>query len=372
MQFLFMPLIGALSDAYGRRKIMLLSLLGLSADYLLMGLAPTIAFLYAGRLIAGALGATFSTANAYIADISPPETRAQNFGLVGAAFGIGFILGPAIGGILAEPKFLGSFASPQLPFFVAAGLGMLNVIYGFFFLPETLKPEDRRPVKASRANPYGALKSLARVKGVHGMLFVYFLMSLAHTAYPTTYTISMQEKLGWSPGDVGISLGVFGLASFIVQGGLIRVIIPKIGQYWAAIIGIACASLGYMAFGYAKVGWMVYAAGPLAALAGLYGPSITNMMSSRISKSEQGELQGAIGAAQALSLMVGPLAMAGAFHLFTKDDGPAYIPGASFYLAALLAALGLLAFFMLTNKADRTRTEKKEEVSPLPEEALSK
>lgn len=354
MQFIFMPIIGALSDRFGRRPIMLISLFGLSLDYFLMGFAPTIAFLYLGRLIAGALGATFSTANAYIADITPPETRAQNFGLVGASFGIGFMLGPAIGGVLGDTNgILGEYAGPRLPFIAAGVIGMINVIYGWIFLPETLKPENRRPFKWSRANPFGAVKSLGRIRGVKGLIFVLFILAVAHTAYPSAYTFSTMAGLGWDEGDVGVSLFAFGLASIIVQGGLIRVIIPRTGLFWAGVIGMVSASIAYTGIASANAGWMVYAMGPFAAFAGLYNPALSNMMSSRVSASEQGELQGAIGAAQGFALMIGPLAMTMSFKHFAAEDATPYLPGAPFFLAGGLAALALLSYILVTNKEDR-------------------
>ncbi len=371
-QFICMPIVGGLSDRYGRRPIMLLSLLGLGLDYFIMGFAPTVWFLFLGRIIAGAFGATFSTANAYIADISPPETRAQNFGLVGAAFGVGFMLGPVIGGLI------GNEFGPRAPFIAAGVISLLNVIYGFIFLPETLAKDKRRPFDWKRSNPWGSLKSLGRIKGVKGLIFILFLLAMAHTVYPTTYAFSTQEGLGWTAGDVGLSLGAFGVASMIVQGGLIRIIIPKIGLFWAGVIGMISAIIAYTMMGSADKGWIIYAAGPFAALAGLYGPSLTNMMSSRISESEQGELQGAIGAAQGLALMIGPFLMAGMFwyfgdrglktesglngfpgnivdiggHLLSAAPIP-YIPGAPFLMAAMLALISFVIFVSITTKADR-------------------
>ena len=371
-QFICMPIVGGLSDRFGRRPIMLLSLFGLGLDYFIMGLAPTVWFLFLGRIIAGAFGATFSTANAYIADISPPETRAQNFGLVGAAFGVGFMLGPVIGGLIGD-----SFG-PRAPFIAAGVISLLNVIYGFIFLPETLPQDKRRAFSWRRSNPWGSIKSLGRIKGVKGLIFILFLLAMAHTVYPTTYTFSTQEGLGWTSGDVGISLGAFGVASMIVQGGLIRIIIPKIGLFWAGVIGMVSAIIAYTMMGSADKGWIIYAAGPFAALAGLYGPSLTNMMSSRISESEQGELQGAIGAAQGLALMIGPFLMAGMFwyfgdrdlktasgldsfpkniidigqHILASSPIP-YIPGAPFLMAAALALISFLIFISVTTKADR-------------------
>ncbi len=355
-QFICMPIIGGLSDRYGRRPIMLLSLFGLGIDYLIMGFAPMIAILYFGRIVAGALGATFTTANAYIADVSPPETRAQNFGLVGAAFGVGFMLGPAIGGVLGdETKFLGELASPRLPFIAAGILSMLNVVFGFLVLPETLAKENRRPFSLKRSNPVGAVAALGRVSGARGLIFVLFVLATAHTVYPTTYTLSTQVKLGWTSGDVGLSLLAFGIASFIVQGGLIRIIIPKTGLFWAALIGMVSTIIAYAGMGFATKGWMIYAMGPFAAFAGLYNPALNNMMSSRISKSEQGELQGAIGAAQGMAMMVGPLLMSAAFVTFAAKDFQFYQPGAPFILASMLSIFALLIYFKVTNQGDRTR-----------------
>lgn len=369
-QFICMPIVGGLSDRFGRRPIMLLSLLGLGIDYFIMGFAPTIAFLFLGRIIAGAFGATFSTANAYVADISPPETRAQNFGLIGAAFGVGFMLGPVVGGLLGE---YGS----RVPFIAAGIISLINVVYGYIFLPETLAPEKRRPFSWKRSNPFGSLVSLGRITGVKSLIFVLFLLATAHTVYPTTYAFSTIEGLGWSTGDVGLSLGAFGVASIIVQGGLIRIIIPKVGLFWAGTIGMVSAIIAYTMMGSADKGWIIYAAGPFAALAGLYGPALTNMMSSRISESEQGELQGAIGAAQGLALMIGPFLMAGMFNRYgdtALKDGlglakfptnisriaadvfggiTPYVPGAPFIMAASLALIAFMTYGMVTTKADR-------------------
>ena len=356
MQFICMPIVGALSDRYGRRPIMLISLFGLGLDYLLMGFAPFVFLLFIARAISGALGATFSTANAYIADVSPPETRAQNFALVGAAFGIGFMIGPAIGGILGDPeKFLGELAGPRVPFFAAGILSMLNVIFGFFVLPETLKPENRREFKWSRANPIGALRSLRNVRNAKGLIFVLFLLAAAHTVYPTTFTVSTQVKLGWSSGDVGIALFAFGVASFVVQAGLIRLVLPRTGLFWGGVIGMIAAVVAYAGMGLANAGWVIYAMGPFAALAGFYGPALNNMMSSRVAQNEQGELQGAIGAAQGLALISGPLVMGPAFEIFAKEGTSYYQPGAPFIAASLMSVIAIISFFMVTKGVDRTR-----------------
>ena len=326
---------------------MLFSIGALAIDYFLMAIAPTVAILYLGRAISGVFGATFSTANAYIADVSPPEMRAQNFGLVGAVFGTGFILGPVLGG------WLGEFG-PRVPFFAAGAICALNFVYGVLVLPETHKSEKRRTFNIRRSNAAGTLKSLNRISGVRGLLFVFFLLALAHTVYPSTYTLSTQEALGWAPKDVGNSLGAFGLGSLFVQGYLIRIIVPKIGLFWSGLIGISGALLGYVILGNANQGWIVYAAGPFAALAGLYSPSLTNMMSIRVDDTEQGELQGAIGAAQGLAMMIGPLIFPWVFYIFADPQtAPIYKPGAPFLVAALLAFIAFVAMMVVTTKEDR-------------------
>lgn len=370
LQFICMPIVGGLSDRFGRRPIMLLSLAGLALDYILIALAPTILWLYIGRALSGMFGATFSTANAYVADVSPPETRAQNFGLIGASFGVGFLLGPVIGGILGE-------YGTRVPFFAAGAISLVNVVYGLFFLPETLATDKRRAFSFKRSNPIGSVLSLSRIKGVRGLIFVMFVLATAHTVYPTTYAFSTMEGLGWTSGDVGFSLGAFAVAQMFVQGLLIRWIIPKLGLYWAGFMGIMSAVAAYTMMGSADAGWVIYAAGPLAAMAGLYGPALTNMMSSRVSESEQGELQGAIGAAQGLALMTGPLMMTAAFSRFGDTvnaathrmqafpdnlfgivrtflgEYTAYVPGAPFLLAAALVLGALFTYMAVTTKADR-------------------
>ncbi len=356
-QFVFMPVIGALSDRYGRRPIMLLSLLGLGLDYFIMGFAPTIGFLFLGRILAGAFGATFSTANAYIADITPPDKRAQNFGLVGAVFGVGFMLGPVIGGYLGE-------YNPRLPFIAAGIFSLLNVAYGYIFLPETLTEDNRRPFEWRRANAFGVFMQLRKLKGALGLLSVMLLLAIAHTAYPTVYTFTMNEALGWSARDVGISLGFFGIASIIVQGGLIRIIIPKIGLFWAALIGIISYILAFIGFGLAEAGWVIYAMGIFSAFAGLYQPSLNNMMSSRLDADEQGELQGAVGAVQGLAMMLGPLPMTYLFQKFTQSDNSAalYLPGAPFIFGAGLSVIALILFVSIACKtAMRSNVEMNED-----------
>lgn len=337
MQFIFMPIIGGLSDAYGRRKIMLLSLFCLGIDYLLMGWAPTLGILYIGRLISGAAGATYSTANAFIADISPPEKRAQNFGMIGAAFGVGFILGPVIGGLLGE-------FGARIPFYAAAFISLLNVIYGYFFLPETLASSNRRAFSWKRANPLGTLKSVLALPQLGGFLFVLFLFSFASFAYPSVFSFFTKEAFQWSPGEVGLSLAVFGVASAFVQGYLIRVAIPKLGMVQCAILGSLMNAAAFIGLSLASNGLIAYLWLMPAALGGLASPAIQNLMSIRVAENAQGELQGAIGSLSGIAMLISPLIMTRLFYTYGAADGKIYFPGAPFMLSGILVALGLLVF----------------------------
>ncbi|PHR91409.1 MAG: tetracycline resistance MFS efflux pump [Robiginitomaculum sp.] len=337
MQFVFMPIIGGLSDAHGRRKIMLLSLFALGLDYLLMGWAPTIGILYIGRIISGATGAIYSTANAYIADISPPEKRAQNFGMIGAAFGIGFVLGPVIGGLLGE-------LGPRVPFYAAAGFSLLNVAYGYFFLPETLKIDKRRPFSWRRANPFGTLKSVLALPQLGGFLIVMFLFSFAHFAYPSCFAFFTKQAYQWSPRDVGMSLAFFGVASAFVQGYLIRIAIPKLGLVQCAIIGTLMNVAAFVGLSMAASGAILYLWLVPAALGGLAGPAIQNLMSVRVAEDAQGELQGAIGSISSIAMLASPLLMTRLFHKYADTEADIYFPGAPFLFAGILVAIALLVF----------------------------
>jgi DHA1 family tetracycline resistance protein-like MFS transporter len=337
MQFFFMPIIGALSDAYGRRKILLLSLLALGLDYILMGFAPTIAFLYIGRIISGATGATYSTANAYIADVAAPDKRAQAFGMIGAAFGVGFVLGPVIGGLLGE-------MGPRIPFFAAAGISLINVVYGFFFLPETLPPEKRRRFSWKRANPFGTLKSLMAYPQLSGFLFVIFIFSFANFVYPAAWAFFTKEAFNWGPKDIGLSLATFGIGSAFVQGYLIRIAIPKLGMVQCAIIGSVMNAAAFIGLSLTTNGFYAYLWLMPAALSGLAGPAIQNLMSIRVPEDGQGELQGAIGSLGGIAMLISPLVMTQLFHRYAAPDATPYFPGAPFMLAGILIILGLLVF----------------------------
>jgi DHA1 family tetracycline resistance protein-like MFS transporter len=267
------------------------------------------------------------------------------------------MLGPVIGGYLGE-------YNPRLPFIAAGIFSLLNVAYGYIFLPETLTEDNRRPFEWRRANAFGVFMQLRKLKGALGLLSVMLLLAIAHTAYPTVYTFTMNEALGWSARDVGISLGFFGIASIIVQGGLIRIIIPKIGLFWAALIGIISYILAFIGFGLAEAGWVIYAMGIFSAFAGLYQPSLNNMMSSRLDADEQGELQGAVGAVQGLAMMLGPLPMTYLFQKFTQSDNSAalYLPGAPFIFGAGLSVIALILFVSIACKtAMRSNVEMNED-----------
>ena len=273
MQFFMSPIIGALSDRYGRRPVILGSLTAYSLDFFLMGVAPTIGFLLVARLLSGAFSATFATANAYIADISPPEKRAANFGLMGAAFGLGFIIGPAIGGLL------GDHFGPRAPFYTVAVLGIINLIYGYFFLPETLPKANRRSFEWKRANALGNFLQFRQYPVLLPIAGCIFLYQLGHWSMPSTWVYLAEERFKWTPGDIGYSLMAVGLAAAFVQGGITRFVIPKIGEPAAAVTGLCIAACSYWAYAFASHGWMIYAIIPVGALAGLTLPALQGIMS---------------------------------------------------------------------------------------------
>jgi MFS transporter, DHA1 family, tetracycline resistance protein len=344
MQFFFGPVMGNLSDRFGRRPVLLLSLAAFGLDYLLMGFAPTILWLFVGRTIAGMAGAAYSTANAYIADVTPPEKRAQSFGLMGAAFGGGFILGPAIGGLLGE---LGTRA----PFFVAAALALLNVLYGFFVVPESLAPEKRRPFHWTRAHPLGTLQHLRQYSGVVAMVVGLFVWQVAHQSLPATWSFYTMFKFGWSEAALGASLAFAGLAIALVQGGLTRAIIPRLGERRAALLGLVMGSLGFLGYASAARAWMMYPWMAVAALGGLVHPSINALMSQQVSERSQGELQGGVASVYSLATIIGPLLMTQTFRYFTRADARPPVAGAPFYTAAVLAAVSLLLVHRAVRRA---------------------
>ncbi|WP_046245558.1 TCR/Tet family MFS transporter [Hymenobacter terrenus] len=329
-QFCFAPVIGGLSDKLGRRPVLLAALLGLGLDYLFLSFAPTLSWLFVGRVVAGITGASFTTATAYIADISPPEKRAQNFGLVGAAFGIGFILGPAVGGLLAD-------FGARVPFMVAAGLSLCNFLYGFFVLPESLAPDKRRPFEWGRANPVASLLRLGNYPAVLGLVAALVLIYLAGSATQSVWAFYTMFKFGWTERLVGISLGVVGLFSGLVQGGLVRVAIPKLGAARAIVVGLLCYAVGFVLFAFASRGWLMLVFLAPYCLGGLAGPALQGTISGQVPANEQGELQGSLTSLISATGVVGPLLMTYLFGYFTRPTAPVQFPGAPFLLGALLA-----------------------------------
>ncbi|WP_421795562.1 TCR/Tet family MFS transporter [Haliscomenobacter sp.] len=329
MQFIFSPILGGLSDQYGRRPVLLFSLLGFGIDYIVLGFAPTLGWLFVGRIIAGITGASFTTAGAYIADVSPPEKRAQNFGLIGAAFGLGFIMGPVLGG------FLGEYGA-RVPFFVSAGLTLVNWLYGYFVLPESLLPENRRPFEWSRSNPINSLLNLRRYPIVLGLVFPNVLIMIAGFATQSTWTFYCMGKFGWTEKMVGLSLGFVGVMAALVQGGLTRAIIPKLGNYRSISVGLILYGIGFVLYALANQGWMMFAVTALASLGGIAMPALQGVMSNQVPMNEQGELRGALTSVMSLTSVVGPLIMTQLFGYFTSAAAPIQLPAAPFWLASVL------------------------------------
>ena len=328
-QFCFAPVMGGLSDKLGRRPVLLAALLGLGLDYIFLSFAPTLAWLFVGRVLAGITGASFTTATAYIADISTPEKRAQNFGLVGAAFGIGFIIGPAVGGLLA------GFGS-RVPFMAAAGLSLCNFLYGYFVLPESLTPDKRRAFEWRRANPVASLLRLRNYPATLGLVAALVLTYLAGSATQSVWTFYTMLKFGWTEKLVGISLAVVGLFSGLVQGGLVRVVIPKLGAARTIVIGLLCYVMGFVLFAIASQGWMMLVFLAPYCLGGLAGPALQGTISGQVPANEQGELQGSLTSLISATGVVGPLLMTYLFAFFTGPKAPIYFPGAPFLLGAAL------------------------------------
>ncbi|HYF70166.1 MAG TPA: TCR/Tet family MFS transporter [Ohtaekwangia sp.] len=343
MQFLFSPVLGNLSDQYGRRPVLLISLFGFGMDYVLLYFAPNIEWLFAGRVIAGIMGASFTTAGAYIADISEPDKKAQNFGLIGAAFGLGFIIGPALGGLLAKYGI-------RAPFAAAAILTFLNWLYGFFILPESLPLENRRKFEWKRANPLGTLKFFLKHKLILGLVTSIVLIYVAGHAVQSTWSYYTMERFNWDADEVGYSLAFVGVLVAFVQGWLIRIIIPKLGQKRSIYIGLALYALGFLLFGLADEGWMMFVYLIPYCLGGIAGPSLQGIMSNQVALNEQGELQGALTSLMSLTSIVGPLMMTGIFHYTAEPTSDFYLPGAVMFTAAALTLLSAFLARLSLNK----------------------
>ena len=342
-QFIFAPLIGNLSDKFGRRPILLISLFGFSLDYLLLAFAPTIGWLFVGRILAGITGASITTASAYIADVSTPENRAKNFGMIGAAFGLGFIIGPVIGGILGE---YGS----RVPFYAAAILCMVNFLYGFFILPESLSKENRRAFDWKRANPVGALLNLKNHPKLTGLIGSIFVLYVASHAVQSNWSFFTMYRFHWTEKMVGISLGIIGLLVGIVQGGLIRWINPRLGNERSIYIGIGLYSLGMFLFASATQSWMMFLFLIPYCLGGIAGPALQSVISSQVSPSEQGEIQGTLTSLMSASSIIGPPLMSSVFYFFTHKDAPFQFAGAHFVLAGVLMLISTILAYMSFRK----------------------
>ncbi|MDB0002382.1 TCR/Tet family MFS transporter [Salibacteraceae bacterium] len=342
-QFIFSPIVGALSDKFGRRPVLLVSLFGFGLDYILLALAPDLWWLFVGRVISGIMGASFTTGAAYIADVSPPEKRAANFGLIGAAFGLGFIVGPVIGGLLGE-------FGPRVPFYAAAVLSLLNWLYGFLILPESLPLDKRREFSWKRANPIGSLVNLKRYPVLAGLIFAMFFVYIASHAVQSTWAYFTMYRFDWGEAEVGYSLGFVGVLSALVQGLLIRWLIPKIGQNAAVYIGMILYAFGLVLFSMAGEGWMVYPYMVVYCLGGIAGPALQGIMSNQVPSNEQGELQGALTSMMSLTSIIGPPVMTGLFAFFTGPEAPIELPGAPMMLGAALVLIGLFLSWRVLSK----------------------
>lgn len=343
MMFLCSPILGSLSDKIGRRPVLLISLFGMAIDYFFLAFAHTITLLFIGRIIAGLCGASITTASAYIADVSTPEKRAQNFGLIGAAFGLGFIIGPVIGGVFGE-------MGTRIPFMIAGGLSLLNWLYGYFILPESLKQENRRSFEWKRANPIGAFLQLKRYPTLIGLLAALLILYIAAQSTQTVWAYYTKEKFDWNKTWVGYSLGFVGLTVAIVQGGLIRVIIPKIGQKKSIMLGLVLYVLGFVLFAFANKGWMMFAFMVPYALAGITGPAMQGIISTQVKPDEQGELQGIMTGFMSLASIIGPTLMSYLFAHFTNTKNSIYFPGAPFIMGALLTCVSIVICYQTLKK----------------------
>ncbi|MDM1555885.1 TCR/Tet family MFS transporter [Chryseobacterium indologenes] len=344
-QFIFSPIVGNLSDQYGRRPILLISLLGFALDYLFLAVAPSIGWLFAGRIIAGLTGASISTASAYIADVSTDETRTKNFGLIGAAFGLGFIIGPVIGGVLGH-------YGARLPFYVASVLCLLNFLYGYFILPESLDKTKRRPFDWRRANPIGSLKFLANQPQISGLAIALILVYIGLHAVQSNWHFFTMYQFHWSERTVGLSLGVLGLLLALVQGVLIRWTAPKLGEQKSIYTGLIFYALGLLLFSFASEGWMMILFLIPYSLGGICGPSLQSMISKSISSNQQGELQGALTSLVSATSIIGPPIMTHLFYYFTHDKAPFQFSGAPFFLASILMILSTVIIYFISKRID--------------------
>lgn len=334
MQFVFSPVLGALSDRFGRRPVVLLSNFGLAADYVLMALAPSLIWLFVGRVISGITSASISTAFAYIADVTPPERRAAVFGKIGAAFGAGFVFGPALGGLLGD-------IDPRLPFWAAAVLSFANAVYGLLVLPESLSAEKRAPFRWRSANPIGALNLLRSNAVLAGLSVVNFIAQVAHVVLPSTYVLYATYRYGWDSKTVGLTLAMVGICAMVVQGLAIGPIVRALGERKALLLGLSCGAIGFVIFGSAPTGPLSWLGIPVMSLWGVSGAAIQSLMTRLVAPDQQGQLQGATSSVQSVSQLVGPFLFTLTFAYFIGGSAPLHLPGAPFLLAAVLMVLSV-------------------------------
>lgn len=343
MQFFFAPVVGNLSDRFGRRPILLASVLTFSIDNFICAIAWSYPMLFIGRVLAGISGASYSTSSAFIADVSNDENRARNFGLLGIAFGVGFVIGPVLGGLL------GTFG-PRVPFYFAAGLAFVNFLVGFFFLPETLATEHRRTFDWRRASPLGALRQMRHYPGIGWIGLVFFLMTLGHMVYPAVWAFVGSDRYGWGEGQIGLSLGAFGLCGALVMGLVLPRVVPRLGEWRTAAIGLSFTTLA--AFGYAAAwqGWMVYAVILATCLEALADPPLRSLAAAKVPPSAQGELQGAMTSIFSITSIITPLLYTNIFAWFTGPNAPARFAGAPYVVGGVFLALSLLVLVVKVTK----------------------
>ncbi|MDA5095206.1 MFS transporter [Aliiroseovarius sp. KMU-50] len=338
MQFLFAPIIGGLSDSFGRRPVLLLALVTLCIDYVIMAMATTFIWLLIGRAMAGIAGGTYITATAYLADISKPEERAANFGLIGAAFGIGFVMGPAIGGVVASWHI-------TAPFWLAAAMAGINVLFGIFVLPESLNPEKRRGFARRDLNPFSSILDAFRLPGLALPLTLLFLFEFANMVYPVLWAFWTREVFGWGTALIGVTLSAYGIGIAITQGGVMRVLIPRLGEYKTLIFSMACATVALIVFGLTASVVVMFTFLAVAALADMAPPTMTAIMANKVSEDRQGLLQGVIASLASISAVLAPMVMTGLFQEFAAEDAYIYLPGAPFLFSGLIL-LAIFPFFL--------------------------
>ncbi len=356
-QFFFAPIVGSLSDRFGRRPILLLAMAGLAIDYSIQATAPTLAWLFVGRVIAGIMGASFTTANAYIADISTDENRARNFGLMGAAFGLGFAIGPALGGLLGS-------VSLRLPFWVSAGLALVNFLYGWFVLPESLAPENRSEFTAAKLNPFRSLVRMGRYPLIAGLAVALFFVSLGQRGLETVWAYAAEWRYGWNEFWIGISLTVVGVMAIIVQGGMVRPIIRRIGERRAVLFGMGVGTIAFTGYTFAFEGWMVYFVIIFGSIGGVAGPAVQSLVAKSVDPSEQGQMQGALTSLRSVTSIFAPLIFTtGLFSYFTSEEVTVKRPGSPFFVGALCQLIALCIAYRLFKRIPETPADDKGELN---------